>query len=81
MTTGDVSTDEILREDIYRKFQIQKFDRKRIVPVVSMTVDLNINKLLEIRNAYNTANSKNQHLTLTHVMIKVRCWFFEFAVL
>jgi pyruvate/2-oxoglutarate dehydrogenase complex dihydrolipoamide acyltransferase (E2) component len=58
------------RDDIFRSFQARKFDRKRVVPAVSMTVDADIGKLESIRGAGNEGLSKGESVSLTHVLIK-----------
>jgi pyruvate/2-oxoglutarate dehydrogenase complex dihydrolipoamide acyltransferase (E2) component len=58
------------RDLLFRKFQIQKFDRKRSAPAVSMTVDIDVTKVQEIREQYNQAGSQSEKISFTHVMIK-----------
>ena len=55
------------RENIFRKFQIEKFKRNRSVPCVSMTVDICIDQLESKRQIYNKTNDK---ISLTHLIIK-----------
>ena len=58
------------RDDLFRGFQAGKFNRKRSVPAVSMTVDVDIGKLEAIRGAYNEGRPRAEGISLTHVLIK-----------
>jgi pyruvate/2-oxoglutarate dehydrogenase complex dihydrolipoamide acyltransferase (E2) component len=58
------------RDDLFRSFQTRKFDRRRSVPAVSMTVDVDIGKLESIRGAGNEGRPKHEGISLTHVLIK-----------
>lgn len=58
------------RDDLFRSFQARKFDRKRAVPSVSMTVDADIGNLEAIRGACNEGRPKAEGISLTHVLIK-----------
>lgn len=60
----------VKRDNLFRKFQVEKFNRNKSVPCVSMTVDVNIGMLQEIRYAYNNDIQKTESITLTHVLIK-----------
>jgi pyruvate/2-oxoglutarate dehydrogenase complex dihydrolipoamide acyltransferase (E2) component len=63
-------TDTSERDDIFRSFQSRKFDRRRAVPAVSMTVDADIGKLESIRGVGNEGRTKGESISLTHVLIK-----------
>ena len=57
------------RDRLFREFQIRKFNRKWAVPTVSMTVDIDISRLQEIRKTFNEAR-QSENMSLTHVLIK-----------
>lgn len=50
---------------MFRKFQIDKFDKKRISPSVSLSIDIDVAKLNKIRKKLN------KKITLTHVLLNV----------
>jgi pyruvate dehydrogenase E2 component (dihydrolipoamide acetyltransferase) len=54
----------------FRQFQIRKFNRRRMVPVVSMTIDVEAEKMLERKNLLNAENGKGLHVTITHLILK-----------
>lgn len=58
------------REQLFRKFQIEKYDRGRSVPCVSMTVDIDVTKVQERRRSHNRGVTEADRITLTHVLIK-----------
>src|ERR1700689_2374785 len=70
MNSESLVENSIKRDNLFRMFQIEKFNRKRTVPCVSMTIDIDISKLQEIKDSYNSGASKNEGITLTHVLIR-----------
>lgn len=70
------------REQLFRKFQIEKYDRGRSVPCVSMTVDIDVRKIQERRRSHNHGMTESDRITLTHVLIKsVSMALTEFPIL
>jgi len=56
---------------LFRQFQIRKYDRKRIVPAVNMTVEIAMDRMLEFRNELNAASGEtNTHITINHFILK-----------
>jgi pyruvate/2-oxoglutarate dehydrogenase complex dihydrolipoamide acyltransferase (E2) component len=70
MTSGNAAEDFVERENLFRKFQIEKFSRKKSIPCVSMMVDINIRMLEEARHTYNSGLQEDERITLTHVLTK-----------
>ena len=52
-------------DKLFRKFQIDKFDKKRISPGVSLSIDIDVTELNKIRKKLN------KKITLTHVLLNV----------
>jgi pyruvate/2-oxoglutarate dehydrogenase complex dihydrolipoamide acyltransferase (E2) component len=58
------------KERLFRRFQIMKFDKGRRVPAVSMTVDIEMDKLLELRSEANATREASLRISLTHLFMK-----------
>jgi len=58
---------------LFRKFQIQKFNPRRMVPAVSMTVDADVTHLAEVRSFLNAQRSGEKHITISHMVNKAAC--------
>ncbi len=58
------------RDLVFRKFQLGKFDPKRIVPAVSMTLSADVTALQAVRQARNAGAPVSDRVSLTHVLIK-----------
>ena len=58
---------------LFRQFQIQKFDPKRMVPSVSMTVEADVTHLAHLRTTRNTRRSEKKHVTISHIINKAAC--------
>lgn len=57
------------RDIMFRKFQIMKFNRKNMVPAVTMTTKVNASQILKLKDYLNT-KSNAPHITVTHIIIK-----------
>jgi pyruvate/2-oxoglutarate dehydrogenase complex dihydrolipoamide acyltransferase (E2) component len=69
-------------DNLFRWFQTLKFDPKRSVPQVSMTIDIDIKKSEDIRRKFNESLPKHESVSLTHVLIKaVALKLIEFPLL
>ncbi|NOZ22785.1 MAG: 2-oxo acid dehydrogenase subunit E2 [Planctomycetes bacterium] len=67
---------------MFRTFQIQKFDTKRLIPAVSMSVSADVTKLMELRKQANERRGKERRVTVTHVALKAACdTIMDFPVL
>lgn len=58
------------REKLFRRFQTEKFDPRRAVPAVSMSVSVDIGTLQTARHRCNEALAAGTRVSLTHVIIK-----------
>jgi pyruvate/2-oxoglutarate dehydrogenase complex dihydrolipoamide acyltransferase (E2) component len=58
------------KENLFRKFQIDKYNRKRLVPCVSMTIDICLENLQNERTKYKVDAIPETKISLTHVLIK-----------
>jgi len=58
---------------LFRKFQIQKFNPRRMVPAVSMAVDADVTHLAEVRSFLNAQRSGEKHITISHMVNKAAC--------
>jgi len=58
------------RDIMFRQFQIHKFNRKRMVPAVSMTISVNASEIIKLKNALNKSNENSPHITVTHIVMK-----------
>jgi pyruvate dehydrogenase E2 component (dihydrolipoamide acetyltransferase) len=56
------------KDIICREFQIKKFNVKKIVPTVTMSININIDNMLKKRNEINKSSSS--HITIYHCVIK-----------
>ena len=70
MTSETLAERSLKRDDLFRTFQLEKFNRNKSVPCVSMMMDINIQNLEEVRHIYNRKLPENEGITLTHVLIK-----------
>ena len=70
MISENLIEQSIKRENLFRMFQVEKFNRRRSVPCVSMMIDIDIGRLEEARSSHNGGLQKNESITLTHVLIK-----------
>lgn len=66
--TADTPADRMFRE-----FQIQKFDLQRMVPAVTMTVEADVTRLMQLRATLNARRSQAEHVTVTHLVNKAAC--------
>jgi len=58
---------------LFRKFQIQKFGARRMVPAVSMTIDIDVTELARVRASLNAQRPGEKHITISHVVNKAAC--------
>lgn len=59
------------RNDIIcRHFQIRKFNRKHMVPAVTMTINANVTGILKLKEALNSQSAEGPHITVTHIVMK-----------
>lgn len=70
MNGGVVKNNSLKRERRFRQFQIEKFDRRRSVPCVSMTVDIDVTRLQERRRLLNRGVAEGDRISVTHVLVK-----------
>lgn len=70
MTVKNMTELSLERDNLFRKFQIEKFSRRKTVPCVSMMIDLNIDRLEDVRRTYNLDIPDNEHVSFTHVFVK-----------
>ena len=54
----------------FRQFQIRKFNRRRMVPAVNMTIRIEADKMLDLKERWNTHDARREHITVTHVILK-----------
>lgn len=57
------------RDRIFRQFQIHKFKRESMFPTVTLTINMNVTHLAELKRKWNETHS-TAHLTFTHIVIK-----------
>lgn len=57
-------------DKLFRLFQIQKFDPKRLSPTASLTIDMDVTKLNQLIREHNETRRKNSRITLTHLLLK-----------
>ena len=55
---------------MFRRFQIQKFDRKLMVPAVTMTMNVDATRLLETKQKLNGQRIAIPRITVTHLVVK-----------
>jgi pyruvate/2-oxoglutarate dehydrogenase complex dihydrolipoamide acyltransferase (E2) component len=55
---------------MFRQFQIQKFDRRLSVPGVTMNMNVDATRLLELRQKLNQQSISAAHITVTHMVMK-----------
>ncbi|MEW6357357.1 MAG: 2-oxo acid dehydrogenase subunit E2 [Planctomycetota bacterium] len=60
-------------DKMFRTFQIQKFDTKRLIPAVSMTASADVTKLMALRKQANERREKDRRITVTHAVLKAAC--------
>ena len=58
---------------LFRRFQIQKFDARRMAPSVSMTVEVDVTDLVQLRTLVNGRRSDKKHVTISHIVNKAAC--------
>ena len=58
------------RDILFRTFQIMKFNKKNLVPAVTMTINVNASQILKLKDHLNNENNNTPHITLTHVIVK-----------
>ena len=58
------------RDIMFRQFQIHKFNRKHMIPAVSMTINVNASEIIKLKNALNISNGNVPHITITHIVMK-----------
>lgn len=79
---NESNTNAAERERLFRRFQIEKYSRRKSVPCVSMTLDINVTDLQSRRRACNSEKPDSESVTLTHVLAKaVSIVLKEFPVL
>jgi pyruvate/2-oxoglutarate dehydrogenase complex dihydrolipoamide acyltransferase (E2) component len=66
--THKAETDQ--RDQVFRKFQREKFAARRAVPAVSMTVNADITALQVARKSHNEKLPATERVSLTHILIK-----------
>lgn len=61
---------EVTQRDImFRRFQMHKFRSEGMVPTVTMTININATRMIELKNRANI-NTNNSHITITHIITK-----------
>ncbi len=55
---------------MFRIFQIRKFNKKNMVPAVTMTVNINVTQILKLKDELNSRERKAPHITITHIIAK-----------
>jgi pyruvate dehydrogenase E2 component (dihydrolipoamide acetyltransferase) len=55
---------------LFRQFQIRKFNRKRMIPAVNMTIRVDADKMLNLKDKINAGNRSGLHITVTHIILK-----------
>lgn len=55
---------------MFRKFQIRKFNKKSMVPAVTMTVNINATEILKLKDELINRERKTSHITITHIIAK-----------
>ncbi len=58
------------RDILFREFQIMKFNKKNMVPAVTMTVNIDTSQIMRLKDYLNSKNSNEPHITVTHIIIK-----------
>ncbi len=58
------------RDMMFRRFQIHKFRSEGMVPTVTMTININAARMIELKNRANINNDYNSHITITHIVTK-----------
>jgi len=58
------------RDIMFRRFQIHKFKRESMFPTVTLTININVTHLAELKRKWNEMHSCIAHLTFTHIIIK-----------
>jgi pyruvate/2-oxoglutarate dehydrogenase complex dihydrolipoamide acyltransferase (E2) component len=71
MASPNVHDDAQERERLFRLFQIEKYHRRRAVPSVSLTIDIDVTDLQARRRQLNAGVAESHRVTLTHLLIKV----------
>jgi pyruvate dehydrogenase E2 component (dihydrolipoamide acetyltransferase) len=58
------------RDQIFRHYQINKFKREGLVPTVTMTVQIDVTHMLELKDITNADGIFSSHITITHIVSK-----------
>lgn len=58
------------RDQIFRHYQINKFKREGIVPTVTMTVQIDVTRMLQLKDIINADRAFSSHITITHIVTK-----------
>jgi pyruvate dehydrogenase E2 component (dihydrolipoamide acetyltransferase) len=58
------------RDIAFRKFQIMKFNIKKMVPAVTMTVNVDVSQILKLKDNINNKGNNTPHVTVTHIIMK-----------
>ncbi|HBE76252.1 MAG TPA: hypothetical protein DDW65_00470 [Firmicutes bacterium] len=58
------------RDLMFRKFQIMKFNRKKMAPAVTMTINVDASQILKLKDNLNNQSSDASHITVTHIIMK-----------
>ena len=58
------------RDQIFRHYQINKFKREGIVPTVTMTIQIDVTRMLQLKDIINAGGVFSSHITITHIVTK-----------
>ncbi len=58
------------KDMMFRRFQIHKYRAEATIPTVTMTVTVNITRMLELRTIANLDGRYSSHITITHLVTK-----------
>ncbi len=70
MTSETLAERSLERDELFRRFQLEKFNRNKSVPCVAIMMDIDIQNLEEVRHLHNGKLPAGEGITLTHVLIK-----------
>jgi len=59
------------RDILFSHFPMQKFNNKRMVPTVTMMINVNVSRVIDLKKELNNSKNINFHITITHVIMKV----------
>jgi pyruvate/2-oxoglutarate dehydrogenase complex dihydrolipoamide acyltransferase (E2) component len=59
------------QQDImFRNYQIRKFDNKKMVPTVTMMININVSRMIDLKKEANNSEISDLHITITHIIMK-----------